>query len=157
MELIKSKDITLKSEVGGDKVEKNFRIGRYPATEGLFLFGLAIEVLGAAAKPTSSDIVPARKLQEFSIEICKYVEAQMPSGDYIKLDKKLLIDAHVPDYEMLFMLVREVHDWNSNFFNTDRLLSRSLSVMDKAKVLITKTLTQFSQSSSVKKSPHSKS
>jgi hypothetical protein len=157
MELIKPKEITLASNVGGEEVSKEFRLGRYPATEGLFIFGMAIEVLGSAATPHKSDIVPARKMQELAIEICKYVEAKMPSGDYIRLNQKMLIDAHVPDYEMLFQLVRGAHDWNSGFFSTDRLLKTSLSVIDKAKLLITKTLTQFSQSSSGKKSPASKS
>lgn len=150
MELIKPKEISLTSKVGGEEATKNFRLGRYPATEGMFLFGLAVEVLGSAAKPTSSDIVPAKKLQEFAIEVCKYVEVQVPSGDYQRLHQKMLIDAHVPDYEMLFMLVKEAHDWNSHFFHSGRMLKASFSLVEKAKVLITKTLTQFSQSSSTK-------
>lgn len=157
MELIKTKDITLTSKVGEQEVTKEFRLGRYPSTEGLFIFGMAIEVLGSAAAPHKSDIVPARKMQELAIEICKYVEAKAPSGEYVRLNQKLLIDAHVPDYEMLFQLIRGAHDWNSDFFNTGRILRTSLSVMDKAKLLISKTLTQFSQSSLAKKSPASKS
>lgn len=157
MDLIKPKEITLTSQVGGESIGKTFNLGRYPSTEGMYLFGLAIEVLGSAAKPGSSDIVPAKKLQEFAIEICKYVEAEMPSGEFIRLDKKFLIDSHVPDYEMLFRLVREIHDYNSFFFNSGRLLKTSLSLMDQAKLLVTKTLTQFSASSSQKRQPRSKS
>ena len=147
MEAIKPKEITLTPEVHDDKSPRHFRIGRYPATEGVKLFGMAVEVLSAMAKPSSSDVVSSEKMREFSIEICKYVEARMPNDGYIRLDSKLLINAHVPDYEMLFKLVREVHDYNSFFFSSARLLKTSLSLMDQAKLLISKTLTQFSQPS----------
>ena len=157
MEPIKPKEITLKSQVLQDDRERTFRISRYPATEGVELFMMAAEVLGAMAKPSSSSNISAEKTKAFVIKICGYVESQMPSGDYIKLNSKLLIDAHIPDYEMLFKIVREVHDYNSFFFNSGRLLKTSLSLMDQAKLLISKTLTQFSQPSSVKKSPRSKS
>lgn len=149
MELIKSTEITLHSGLHG--IDKTFKISRYPATEGVYLIGMAVEVLGSTVSPSGADKVSSKKVQEFVIEVCKYVEAQTDGGDFVRLNQKLLIDAHVPDYELLMLLVREVHDWNSNFFNTDRILKGSLSLMDKAKHLITKTLIQYSPSSKAKK------
>ena len=157
MELIKTKEIKLKSKVQTDFPECVFRIGRYPATEGIEIFMMAAEVLGSMAKPSSSSNISAEKTKAFTIKICGYIESRMPSGDFIRLDSKLLIDAHVPDYEMLFTLVREAHDWNSSFFNSGRLLNTALSLKDRAKLLITKMSTDYLRSSSRKDSQASKS
>ncbi len=114
--LIQPKEITLKSEVRGE--EKTYRIGYYPATEGIRLLGLFSEVVDVAARNKSKKTsgLFGDNLQSLAMEVCKYVEVQLDNGNYQELNTKQMIDAHVLDYEMLLQLVRQVHDYNSVFF-----------------------------------------
>jgi hypothetical protein len=158
MSLIKPKSVTLKSSVGGEEVEKTFQIGRYPATQSIEMVTRGAALLRDAVKgnPGNSEQY-AKSFQKLGIDMCKFVEAAMPSGDYIGLSSDHMINAHIPDADMFLLLMREVHDYNSNFMNTGRLFKTSRSLMDQAKAQITGILSQFSASSSPKSNPRSKS
>lgn len=156
-EPIKPKEITLKSKVLGDDVERVFRLGRYPALDSVELYMMALEVLTAMAKPMSENNVPPKKAREFMTMACCYVDARMPNGEFIRLNKEVLVNAHVPDGEMLFSLVLQLHNYNSFFLNSEKLLKTSLSMIDKVKLQASKMLTQYLPPSKAKSSPRSKS
>lgn len=152
--LIKPKDITLKSDLDG--IEKNFRIGRYPATVSVEMLTRASSILKDALKgsPSSSQEF-AKETQKFCIDICKYVEVETPGGGYALLNMEQLINAHIPDGELLLKLAREVHDYNSFFTNTGRLLQTSRSMMGQAVGQITQILNQCLGSLSANAKQHS--
>lgn len=158
--LIKPKEITLTSKVGGETISKTYQIGRYPALEGVYMLGLVSEILDVAArnKTTGTDKLFATKIKDTALEACKYVAAKMPNGEFISLaNSEELINAHVPDQEMLLQLVRAVHDYNSFFFSSERILKTSLGWMDLVKAQITKILTGLLDSLSAKNLQPSKS
>jgi len=155
MSLIKPKEVTLKSSVG-EPVEKTFQIGRYPATQAIEMITRGAALLRDAVKgnPASSEQY-SKSFQKLGIDMCKFVEAQMPNGEFTPLSSEHMIDAHITDGDMFLMLMREVHDHNSNFMNTGRLFATSRSLLDQAKAQITQTLSQFSGSLSPKSKPSS--
>lgn len=157
MPLIKPKEITLKTDLG-ESTEKTFMIGRYPATESIEMVTRGAALLRDAVKgsPANSEQY-AKSFQKLGVDMCKYVEAKMPDGNFIALSSEHMINAHIADSDMFFMVMREVHDYNTNFMNTGRLFGASLSLMDQAKAQITQILSQFSASSSAKSKPRSKS
>lgn len=150
-QLLEPKEINLHSNVRDKDVK--FKIGYYPATEGVRLLGLAAEIFDIAArgKKKESSGLFGENLQSLSLELCKYVDVQLSNGNWMRLDSKLLIDQHVPCYETLLSLVKEVHDYNSDFFTTGKLLKTSLGLMDQLKAQAMKMLNQLSGSSSRKK------
>jgi len=157
MPLIKPKEITLKSSVGGDSAEKTFQVGRYPATQAVEMITRGAALLRDAVKGNSeSSEAYARSFQKLGNDMCRFVEVKMPNGEFTALANDHLINAHVPDADMFLLLMKEVHDYNTGFMNTGRLFGMSRSLMDKAEALITPILNQFSASSSPKSRPRSK-
>lgn len=156
--LIKPKEVTLTSSVGGEEIKKTFQIGRYPATVAVEMTTRGAALLRDAIKGSASNSREfAKSFQELGNDMCRYVEAQMPNGDYVALENEHLINAHIADADMFLQLMREVHDYNTNFMNTGRLFSTSRSLMDQARAQITEILSRFSGSSSVNGKPRSKS
>lgn len=154
--LIKPKEITLKSNVGDEPAEKTFQIGRYPATQAIEMITRGASLLRDAVKgnPGNSEAY-AKSFQKLGVDMCKFVEVQMPNGEFVALASGHLIDAHIPDGDMFLMLMREVHDHNTGFMETGRLFKTSRSLMDQAKAQITGILNQFSDSSSASSKPRS--
>ncbi|CAH6851293.1 hypothetical protein EDB29_1011104 [Vibrio crassostreae] len=147
--LVKPKDVTLTTNINNVKEVRSLRIGRYPATKGMYMIGRVAEVLKQAmltdAKGTYSF---AKELQAVSIEVCEFCEIKTLDGEFMPLKGELIINAHIPDQDMLMLLMKEVHDYNTNFFNTGRLLKTSRSMMQKAKEQITKMSSRLLDSSS---------
>ncbi|WVH05514.1 hypothetical protein KKJFFJLC_00002 [Vibrio phage vB_VpaS_PGB] len=157
MDLIEPKEIELTSEVR--KVTKTLRVGYYQATEGIRLLGLFAETVDIAARKKTEDVngMFGENLKKAAIEICKYVEVKLENGNWLRLDNEPAINAHILDYEMLLRLVREVHDYNSNFFNSGRLLKTSQGLIDRLKAQVTKTLPELLESYLAKNKRRSKS
>lgn len=157
MPLIKPKEITLKTEVGGEENNKTFNIGRYPAISSIEMVTRGAALLRDAVKgnPANSEAY-AKSFQKLGVDMCAYVEVQMPDGNYTPLSNSHLINAHITDADMFLMLMREVHDYNTNFMNTVRIFKTSRTLLDQAKAQITGILNRFSASSSVKSKPRSR-
>lgn len=157
MPLIKPKEVTLTSNVGGEKKETTFLIGRYPADKSVEMITRGAAVLRDAAKGSANNSVDfAKSLQQLGIDMCEYVEALVGESQ-IPLTNSHVRGAHIGDADMYLQLMREVHDHNTNFMNSGRLLKTSLSLVDQAKAQITRILSQFSDSSSAKSKQRSKS
>ncbi|QIQ61321.1 hypothetical protein V039C_0043 [Vibrio phage V039C] len=157
MELIEPKEIELTSGIHG--IKKKYRLGLYPALEGLRLFGLLSEAVDSGVRKKTKDVTGlfGDNLKNIALEVCQYVDVKLENGSWQKLENEPLINAHVLDYEMLAELVREVHDFNSKKLATTTLLKTSLTLMDQVKHLATKMFTQLSESSSAKNKRRSKS
>ncbi|AHK11692.1 tail assembly chaperone [Shewanella sp. phage 1/41] len=157
MALMKSKQITLTSNVNGEKEERIYNIGRYDGYTGLYMIGLGAELLDSAArkKMLSTDTVFAKKLQDMLKEQGKYIELVTDDGA-ASLEPVSMLKAAVPDVDIALQLMREVHDYNTALFSSANLLSRSQKWMEKAHELGKKILGQLSDSFSEKKPRRSK-
>ena len=156
--LNKPKTITLTSSVGGETAEKTFRIGRYPATIAIEMTTRGAALLRDAIKgnPSNSEQY-AKAFQKLGVDMCQYVEAQKPDGEFISIAGEKMLNAFIDDGDMFLQLMREVHDYNTDFFNTARLFRASNSLLEQAKGQITGIFRQWSDSSSPKSKPRSRS
>ncbi|AHK11693.1 tail assembly chaperone [Shewanella sp. phage 1/41] len=130
MALMKSKQITLTSNVNGEKEERIYNIGRYDGYTGLYMIGLGAELLDSAArkKMLSTDTVFAKKLQDMLKEQGKYIELVTDDGA-ASLEPVSMLKAAVPDVDIALQLMREVHDYNTALFFKRKPLE-SLPEMD---------------------------
>lgn len=158
MALMKAKEITLTSNVNGEKEERKYNIGRYDGYTGLYMIGLGAELLDSAArkKMLTTDKIFAKKLQDMLKEQGKYIEVVTDDGA-ASLEAVNMLKASIPDPDIALQLMREVHDYNTALFSSANLLSRSQKWMEKAHELGKKILGQLSDSFSEKKRPRSKS
>jgi hypothetical protein len=157
MPLMKPKEITLSSNVNGEKVERKYNIGRYDGYSGLYMIGLGAELIDSAArkKMLATDGIFAKKLQGMLKEQGQYIEAVTDDG-VASLDTVKMLKACVPDQDIALQLMREVHDYNTALFSSANLLNRSQKWMEKAQELGSKILGQLSDSFSEKKPRRSK-
>ena len=153
MALLKQKQITLTSNVNGEKEERTYNIGRYDGYVGLYMIGLGAELLDSAArkKVFTNDKVFAKKLQDMLKEQGKYIEIVTDEGGTASLEAVKMLRASIPDPDIALKLMREVHDYNTALFSSANLLSRSQKWMEVAQKLGKKILSQLSDSSLVKK------
>ena len=156
--LKKPKQITLTSNVNGEKEERVYNIGRYDGYTGIYMIGLGAELIDSAArkKMLATDKIFAKKLQDMLKEQGQYIELVTDEGD-ASLETVSMLKAAIPDPDIALELMREVHDYNTALFSSANLLSRSQKWMEKAQELGKKILGQLSDSSLVKKRPRSKS
>tara|TARA_R110000765_G_scaffold54753_3_gene108988 strand:+ start:433 stop:909 length:477 start_codon:yes stop_codon:yes gene_type:complete len=157
MSLKKPKEITLMSNVNGEKVSVTYNIGRYDGYSGLFMIGLGAELIDSAArkKMLATDKIFAKKLQDMLKEQGQYIERVTDDGAAL-LDTVKMLKTCVPDPDIALQLMREVHDYNTALFSSANLLSRSQKWMETAQKLGTKILAQLSASFSEKKPRRSK-
>ena len=155
--LMKPKQITLTSNVNGEKEERIYNIGRYDGYTGLFMIGLGAELLDSAArkKMLSTDKVFAKKLQDMLKEQGRFIELVTDDGT-ASLETINMLKTAIPDPDIALKLMREVHDYNTALFNSANLLSTSQKWMAKAQELGKKILGQLSDSYSGKKPRQSK-
>ncbi len=155
--LKKPKEITLTSNVNGEKEERTYNIGRYDGYTGLYMIGLGAELIDSAArkKMLATDKIFAKKLQDMLKEQGKYIELVTDDGN-ASLETVKMLQAAVPDPDIALKLMREVHDYNTALFSSANLLNRSQKWMAKAQELGKKILGQLSASSSGKKQRRSK-
>jgi len=154
MALLKPKQITLTSNVNGEKEERTYNIGRYDGYDGIRMIGLGAELLDAAArkKMMATDGVFAHKLQGVLREQGKFVEfVNGEDGSTVSLDTVAMLKATIPDPDIAFQLMREVHDYNTGFFSSANLYQSSTKWMQKGKELGMKMLKEFQAFSSGKK------
>lgn len=152
--LIEPEEITVVSKVGGTETEHVFMIGKYDGYNGLDLIEYSADVLKSGLNPSAT-----RKgaLKECMQKMGPYIEAVVETDEgrkYIKLNTGKFLTQFLPDPETSMQIMMKLHNRNTFFLNTDRLLKESLSWADKLKVLGTKILTQLSASSLAKGSRH---
>ena len=155
--LIEPEEIIIKTKAGGTEKEYKYMIGKYDGFNGLDLIEYAADILKSGVNPTQTK---KGLLRECMQKMGKYIEAVVETEEgvkYVKLDTVKMLETFLPDPETSMKLMRSVHDKNTFFLNSERLLKESLSWMDKLRLSVTKTLTQLQASSSDKKPQRSKS
>lgn len=156
--MLNPKEITLTSNVNGEKESRTYNIGRYDGFSGLELIGHAAELLDSAArkKAMSDDGVFAKKLQNMLKMQGKYIELVTENGT-ASLDTVAMLKASIPDPDIALQLMRAVHDYNTSLFSTANLYQKSMSMMETAKKLGTQIYQELQRSLLAKKQPRSKS
>ena len=161
--LIEPKEIELTSKIrkgeGGKFITKKYRLGYYPATVGFDMIGESVALLDIMArnKTMGSREELKKSLSTVRSDICKFIEVQLSNGNWQLLDNDTLVDCHVPDREMLGVLLLKSHDYNSDFFFSGKLLTIFQKSMNQAKAQASKIFTQLRDSLSQKAKPRSKS
>lgn len=139
--LIKPKEIEIKSNVGGEEEIYTYRIGRYNGLDGLEFVEYATDIVksGLNFNGTTKGL-----LKECLIKMGRFIEAVIKSDTeddrYILLDNATVLGAYLPDAETSMQLMKELHDYNSFFLNTENLSIQSASWMDRIEELIVETL-----------------
>jgi len=143
MPFIKPKKISV---IDGDGNEKSFVISRFPATVGREI----ITQWPITAMPKIGDY----KMNEaIMLKMMCYVAAVTDNGVEIPLTTRELVDNHVPDFEALAKIEKELADYNVSFFRNGRSLPSLEHSAQKALKWITKTLMDSSAQSSQKTGP----
>lgn len=162
MELIEPKEIELTSNIrkdeDGNSIKKTYKIGFYPSTASFDMLGDSLSLLDIMArkKATGSREQLKESLRAVRSEICKYIHVKLSNGTWLPLDSDPIVDAHVPDREMLGELLLRSHDYNSFFLSSGRTLKIFQNAMNQAKQQASKIFTQLSDSFSAKAGRRSK-
>ena len=150
--LIKPKEVTIKSYLDGEQ-EHTFVVSRYPASSALKYIGEVAEILKAAVQGGDSQ---AGNLQSIGMELAqKFCGVRSPTEGFVRMDSPLKVDVYIPDGETFFQLLREVHDHNTNFTNSARILETFQAHTQSILRRNMPTSTQSSQSSKKTGKQHS--
>lgn len=142
--LIDPKEITI--NYNGEDLK--FNIGKFPATAGREI----ITKYPVANMPKLGDYQTS---EETMLKLMSYVERVYPDRCQ-PLTSKILVNNHVPDWEVLAKLEIETINYNCSFFRNGKgldFLKKSISLAD---VKITETLTALLAQLSQAKKPRSK-
>lgn len=119
MDLIKPKEIELKDLDGNTH---KFIISRFNALDGY-------ELISNFPKTMFNKGESFKDHKEVLIKIFSHVEAFKQDGNTIRLTSEALINNHIPDYELLMKILKEVGTYNSSFLGN----VNGLSIIDQIK------------------------
>ena len=135
--MIEPKEI--KIEIGG--IEKTFVISKVPAIEGREIFSQYL----TSAAPKVGDYSLNESLMR---KLLKHVSVSV-DGDNIPLNTEQLINNHIPSWECLVMLEKEMISYNCSFFRngktSDFLNELGMNLMSKITAMLTDLLDQSLQ------------
>lgn len=140
MELIKPKEITLKS-IDGDKLE--LIISRLPAILGR-------EIIAKYPLSSVPKVGDYATNEETMLKLISHVEI-VRGKDKIRLKTKALIDNHIPDAETLLKIEYEMLKYNTSFLGNVKASSYINQLKEKLPNIAQKILLQTLQQLSAKK------
>jgi hypothetical protein len=140
MELREPKDVEIKCQDGSSRT---YTISKVPAMVGFKL----VTQYPILATPKIGNW---NEFESLYTEIFKYVEAYAPDGSKILLVTKALIDNHVPDWEALARIQKEMAQYNISFFQNGKPSSFLEGFMQMVNSRITPMLTDLLRSLSEK-------
>lgn len=146
--LIEPKEIIIDYE--GEKLK--FNIGKFPATAGREI----ITKYPVANMPKIGDYAIS---EETMLKLMSYVERVYDDGrpqPIIPLTSKILVDNHIPSWEVLAKLEVEAINYNCTFFRNGKALDFLKKSMSLAEPKIIEMLTALSGQLSQAKKPRSK-
>ena len=128
--MIEPKQATIKTQAGDERV---YTIHKFPAMAGREI----ITQYPVTAAPKIGDY---KANQEMMLKLMAYVEVM--AGDVpMALGSQSAIDNHVPDWQTLMKLEKEVLEYNCSFFAQGKLLVFLETLAAQALPSIIKTLT----------------
>ena len=139
------KDVEIECQDGSIRT---YTISKLPARVGLEL----VTQYPIMATPKVGDY---GKFEGLMLKLLSHVEATLPDGRKQRLTEWALVDNHVPDWEALARLQREMATYNVSFFQNGKLLTSLEDFVGKGITRITPMLTDFLRSLSQSDSPPS--
>jgi hypothetical protein len=144
-ELRQPKSISVECQ---DGTSREYVISKLPA-----LVGMKIVMQGPVmATPKIGDYA---KFEALSVEMLGYVEAVLPNGHKQRLSTPALIDNHVPDWEALARLNKEMVAYNVSFFQNGKLSDFFAAIAEKANTRLAPMLASLQRSLSESGTPPS--
>jgi len=146
--LLKPKQITL---VDGDGVSRTYHLGRMDCLTGLEIVSRFITsgIPKLGEWNTSKDMI---------LKAMQYVAIELPDGTTTRLQRLLSESAvtnHIPSWEMLIVVFKEVMEHNSYFFSSGKASSLVEVLVQKFLQSLTEMFTRLSQPSSNTEQPAS--
>lgn len=126
-----------------DGSKKDFVLSKFPAIAGREI----VSQYPLSAIPKLGDY---KVNEEIMLKLLSYVGVEIGTGSPLPLNTRALVDNHVPDFEALMRLEAAMLEYNCSFFQNGKVSTFFEAIAMKAQALITKTLTDFAQSSSAK-------
>lgn len=145
-ELIQPKEAILKAQDGTERTYFLSKIPAIPAREIVTQWPLS-------ALPKIGDY---KVNEEIMLKMMNYVAVVTADGAQLRLSSRVLIDNHVPDWEVLARLEAGMIEYNVSFFGNGKSSLSLETIVQKARQLITKILTDSSVQSALKAAQHSK-
>ncbi|MDR1367912.1 MAG: hypothetical protein LBJ76_04250 [Candidatus Accumulibacter sp.] len=142
-ELRNPKEVTIQCQ---DDSERTYIISKLPAIAGQKL----VTQLPMTSLPKIGDY---GKFEELGVELLGYVEAILPDGRKQRLSTRDLIDNHVPDWEALTRIQKEMAIYNVSFFQNGKLSVSFESIAQKVITWLAPMLTDLLQPSLANVSP----
>ncbi len=127
---------------------KTFIISKFPAIEGR-------EIITGYPVSALPKIGEYARNEELMLKLMKYVQVISENGSKIALVSRALVDNHMPSWEALFTIEKEMIEYNCSFFQDGRVSNFLSRAVQKLPQLITKTLTDYLEQSSQKTKPPS--
>ena len=125
----------LEKEITIDGVKRTFIISKLPAIAGR-------EILTGYPMTAMPKIGDRKINEELMLKLISYVAIKTgPEGHTQRLSTRDLIDNHVPSWEMLMHLEKEMITYNCSFFRDGRLSTFLSESVQKLPQWISKTLT----------------
>lgn len=145
-ELLQPKEVSVKKQDGS---EKTFVLSKFPAIQGREI----VTQYPLSAIPKLGDYKVNEQIMH---KLMSFVGVPMPDGSVLRLTTPTLIDNHVGDWECLARLEAGMIEYNVSFFGSGKSSLSLEAIIQKARVLITKILTDSSVQSALKAAQHSK-
>ena len=134
--MIEPKEVTVKTQTGDERI---YTIHKFPAMAGREI----ITQYPVTAAPKIGDY---KANQEMMLKLMAYVTV-MAGDQPMPLGSQAAIDNHVPDWQTLMKLEKEVLEYNCSFFAQGKLLVFLEGLAAQALPSIIKTLTDSLQQS----------
>lgn len=131
-----------------DGTERTYLLSKFPAVAGREI----VTQYPISAMPKLGDY---KVNEDVMLKLMGYVGVQMDNGSVLRLSSRALIDNHIPDWETLARIEMAMMEYNVSFFGKGKSSLSLEAIIQKARPLITRILTDLSEQSSKKDEPRS--
>lgn len=136
MPLLRPKEVTVKTMDGDERI---YIISKFPAITGReIVAGYPLTAIPKLSEYKANETV--------MLQLMTFVAVPRPSNAGVEaaplqLTTKALIDNHVPDWETLIKIEYEMMKYNTSFFGKGEISTFCATMLQKALLLISPTLT----------------
>ena len=132
--LIEPKEIKVTTQAGD---ERTYNVHKFPAISGR-------EIITQYPVTAAPKVGEYKANEEMMVKLMAYVTVDV-GGEPLSLTNKQLIENHIPDWQTLMKIEKEVLEYNCSFFAQGKLLTFLEGLAAQALPSITKTLTDSLQ------------
>lgn len=142
--MIEPKKITITTQSGEDR---EYIISKFPAIAGR-------EILTQYPTTAMPKVGEYKTNESLMLQLMSYVSVVDNSGNELALSTRGLVDNHVPDWETLCKIEKEMIGYNCSFFGNGSASLTLEGIIQKAAALLVPMLMDSLQQSSAKEPQH---